>query len=202
MVYVRRFYSGMQCSALTLRFQGNLIYLGLLTQRVPILPPFAPSHIGHNQRLVPFGEVFDVPRLSKAIHVPLVEWHEVKDVESTHDDSLGCWSVWETAHSSNGVRSPIYSWMMRPMHVGEFLDLCSRIACTIFNRPRYLVHTCAAVGSPGLWRTSDLLETRKTVEPRHSPTKPRNTPSVAEHRNSTTSGPTSTMLRYALLHDV
>ncbi|KAG2112418.1 hypothetical protein DEU56DRAFT_201808 [Suillus clintonianus] len=82
---------------------GNLIYLALITERIPILPKFLSSHIDTSAAPFPFGEVIDVPRLSQAIGIPLLEWHEVKDSESQVLDDLGCWSVWETVqqHEQN-----------------------------------------------------------------------------------------------------
>ncbi|KAF8203947.1 hypothetical protein BJ912DRAFT_1090884 [Pholiota molesta] len=73
----------------------NLIYLGILTNRVPILPMFTPSHIGGNVPPIDFGEIFDLPRLRRSLHKPLVEWHEVKNRTSQAVDELGCWNVWE-----------------------------------------------------------------------------------------------------------
>jgi hypothetical protein len=78
---------------------GNLIYLALLTHRVPILPPFAPVHVGSSAGLVSFGEIFDVPHLSRALHTPILEWHEVKDIVPEHGaqtEALGCWSLFAT----------------------------------------------------------------------------------------------------------
>lgn len=74
--------------------QGNLLYLAMITERVPILPRFIPSHIGPDALDIPFGHVFDVPRLSKAIGLPILEWEQVKDVDSTVVDELGCWALW------------------------------------------------------------------------------------------------------------
>ncbi|PPQ78032.1 hypothetical protein CVT25_015577 [Psilocybe cyanescens] len=73
----------------------NLIYLGLLTKRVPIIGMFTPSHIGGHVPPISFGDVFDVPRLTKAINSPLLEWYQVKNQSSGDFDELGCWSVWE-----------------------------------------------------------------------------------------------------------
>ncbi|KIM70241.1 hypothetical protein SCLCIDRAFT_102054 [Scleroderma citrinum Foug A] len=73
---------------------GNLLYLAMITERVPILPRFIPSHIGPDALDIPFGHVFDVPRLSKAIGLPILEWEQVKDVDSTVVDELGCWALW------------------------------------------------------------------------------------------------------------
>ncbi|KAI6047922.1 hypothetical protein EDC04DRAFT_36455 [Pisolithus marmoratus] len=73
---------------------GNLLYLALITERVPILTSFVPSHIGPEAPPIPFGHVFDVPRLSKALRIPVLEWDQVKDVNSSTLDELGCWAVW------------------------------------------------------------------------------------------------------------
>lgn len=58
--------------------QINLIYLGLITDRVAIIPEFIPSHIGGHVPPIPFGEVFDVPRLRNELGKPVLEWREVK----------------------------------------------------------------------------------------------------------------------------
>ncbi|KAJ6575269.1 hypothetical protein B0H19DRAFT_635080 [Mycena capillaripes] len=74
----------------------NLIYLGLITDRVPIIPEFIPSHIGGHVPPIPFGQVFDVPRLRNELGKPVLEWREVKDYQNgTFVDDLGCWNVWE-----------------------------------------------------------------------------------------------------------
>jgi hypothetical protein len=73
----------------------NMVYLSTLTDRVAVLPPFMPMHVGSDAPPVPFGEVFDVPRLSKTLGVPLLEWRDIKDPKSTELETLGCWSVWE-----------------------------------------------------------------------------------------------------------
>jgi hypothetical protein len=78
---------------------GNLIYLALLTHRIPILPPFAPVHVGPSAGLISFGEIFDIPYLSGALHTPILEWHEVKDIVPEHGaqtEALGCWSLFAT----------------------------------------------------------------------------------------------------------
>ncbi|TBU63759.1 hypothetical protein BD310DRAFT_808030 [Dichomitus squalens] len=74
---------------------ANLIYLGSLTERVPIIPMFTPSHIGGDAAPIPFGEVFDVPRFIEESGIEIVEWDEVKDPESNVVDDLGCWNIWE-----------------------------------------------------------------------------------------------------------
>ncbi|THH12795.1 hypothetical protein EW146_g7360 [Bondarzewia mesenterica] len=77
---------------------GNLVYLAMITERVPIIGPFTPSHIGSEAGGIPFSEVFDLDYLSKAINLPVVEWDEVKDLSdpsSTEVEGLGCWSIWQ-----------------------------------------------------------------------------------------------------------
>ncbi|KAJ7768862.1 hypothetical protein B0H16DRAFT_1518426 [Mycena metata] len=99
----------------------NLIYLAMLTERVPILPAFNPSHLSGGSpdtgEVVDttFGEVFDVPRLAKELRMPILEWWQVKDRKSTTVDSLGCWNVWQaTMEHSSG---PQYSVMPRKLNI-------------------------------------------------------------------------------------
>ncbi|KII94081.1 hypothetical protein PLICRDRAFT_36319 [Plicaturopsis crispa FD-325 SS-3] len=78
---------------------ANLVYMGLITDRVPIIPDFMPSHIGYDQAPIPFGDVFDVPRFSKSLEIPILEWRDVKNRDSEFVDELGCWSVWQAVQS-------------------------------------------------------------------------------------------------------
>ncbi|KZT30811.1 hypothetical protein NEOLEDRAFT_37108 [Neolentinus lepideus HHB14362 ss-1] len=80
---------------------GNLIYLAKITDRIPIIPAFTPeTHVGTWEVPgIPFGEVFDVPRLKKDLGFPVLEWHQVKDPNSEEIDEFGCWSVWTTVSS-------------------------------------------------------------------------------------------------------
>lgn len=94
---------------------SNLLYLAQMTERVPILPPFAgfrdqwqagilsfftiPLKLGWYSfpGFIPFGEIFDVPRLREALHMPIIEWRDVKDLAAGSKqppEPLGCWSVW------------------------------------------------------------------------------------------------------------
>ncbi|KAK7051883.1 hypothetical protein R3P38DRAFT_1630687 [Favolaschia claudopus] len=83
----------------------NLIYLAILTERVPVLPFFTPAQVRHttNKTVPPidFGVMFDVPRLSKALGKPILEWWQVKDRNSTTVDPLGCWSIWKGVSTRN-----------------------------------------------------------------------------------------------------
>ncbi|KAJ7282065.1 hypothetical protein C8J57DRAFT_1500714 [Mycena rebaudengoi] len=71
----------------------NLIYLALITERVPILVRFKPHHVGPSGGDIDFGDVFDVPRLQKELGKPVLEWRQVKDPDSQIWDDIGCWSV-------------------------------------------------------------------------------------------------------------
>jgi hypothetical protein len=59
------------------------------------MPPFSPSHIGGDADNLPFGEVFDVPRLASELGVPVVEWSDVKQKNSHEVEDLGGWAVWQ-----------------------------------------------------------------------------------------------------------
>ncbi|KAK1233665.1 hypothetical protein PQX77_003160 [Marasmius sp. AFHP31] len=87
---------------------ANLIYLALITDRVPVLPVFVPTHIGGEVPPITFGDVFDVPRLRKELGKPVLEWREVKDEKSVEIEDIGCWSVWWTAQTgSEGPRDSV-----------------------------------------------------------------------------------------------
>ncbi|KAF9818515.1 hypothetical protein IEO21_02753 [Rhodonia placenta] len=77
---------------------GNLIYLALITDRVPVIPPFT-SHIGGASVPIAFSAIFDVSRLAREIGAPVLEWHQIKNIalaESlAEQDDLGCWNIWE-----------------------------------------------------------------------------------------------------------
>ncbi|KAF9041764.1 hypothetical protein BDZ89DRAFT_1060126, partial [Hymenopellis radicata] len=96
---------------------ANMIYLGVITERVPILPPFTPSHVLQDGEawVLPFGEVFDVPRMQKAMNIPILEWHDVKRDEDGERDELGCWNIWEATQHREAF--PRYS------NIPDFLNL-------------------------------------------------------------------------------
>jgi hypothetical protein len=68
-----------------------------MTDRVPVLPAFSPSHVDHSAGPIRVSQVFDIPRLEAHLGIPILEWDEVKDlnlpVEEMIDEELGCWSV-------------------------------------------------------------------------------------------------------------
>ncbi|KAI0641196.1 hypothetical protein C8Q79DRAFT_1003897 [Trametes meyenii] len=88
---------------------GNLIYLSMITGRIPIIPPFT-SHINEQASPLPYSDIFDVPRMVLALNTPILEWHMIKDLEHSQTpdarDELGCWNIWEVDNmQSTGPRS-------------------------------------------------------------------------------------------------
>ncbi|KAF7289478.1 hypothetical protein HMN09_01341800 [Mycena chlorophos] len=80
----------------------NLLYLALITERVAIIPPFTPTHVGGGLApTISFHEIFDVPRLEDALNTRIITWHDVKDPASEVVDELGCWSVWKGVQTFN-----------------------------------------------------------------------------------------------------
>ncbi|KAK7695288.1 hypothetical protein QCA50_002478 [Cerrena zonata] len=74
---------------------ANLIYLGQITDRVPVIGLFTPSHIGGDAPPIAFGEVFNVSRFIEDSSIPIVEWDDVKNPDSEVVEDLGCWNIWE-----------------------------------------------------------------------------------------------------------
>ncbi|KAJ7623687.1 hypothetical protein FB45DRAFT_797959 [Roridomyces roridus] len=74
----------------------NLIYLGLITERIPILAPFARKkrHGVKSEEFVPFSRLFNISRMQEEVGVRVLEWGEVKDLTSAGTlDGIGCWSM-------------------------------------------------------------------------------------------------------------
>lgn len=109
-----------------------MIYLGLLSERIPIIPPFVPDHhiseclslitffwsqppvlSAYKAGALPFGQVFNLSRAREALGVPLLEWHEVKAVDPisvtppppSEREQLGCWST-RPENERNALRVP------------------------------------------------------------------------------------------------
>ncbi|KAG8996936.1 hypothetical protein FRB93_000606 [Tulasnella sp. JGI-2019a] len=76
----------------------NIVLLAQFTRRIPIIPPFSPSHIGYDEKNIPFGDVFDVPHMAEELKMPVLEWRDVKKDIGTEagpqSDKLGCWTCW------------------------------------------------------------------------------------------------------------
>lgn len=103
----------------------NLIYLGLITDRVPIIAMFTPSHIGGGEPTIAFGEVFDVPRFINESGIEIVEWDEVKDPESNELEDLGCWDIWEAVQYNE--HAPRRSVVPDLLHLGMF-NVCVTVS--------------------------------------------------------------------------
>ncbi|KAJ7610356.1 hypothetical protein FB45DRAFT_942359 [Roridomyces roridus] len=83
----------------------NLVYLGLITDRVPILPVFTSTHLPDRTPPLLFGEVFDMTRFRESLGKPVLEWREVKVTNSDIMDDLGCWNIWESVqYNEHGPR--------------------------------------------------------------------------------------------------
>ncbi|KIY43900.1 hypothetical protein FISHEDRAFT_77825 [Fistulina hepatica ATCC 64428] len=76
-------------------FQINMLYLATLSDRVPILAPFAPSdHISSLTQPLSWHDVFDLPRLRWELRRHILEWDDVKHSgPASQTDSIGCWSI-------------------------------------------------------------------------------------------------------------
>lgn len=116
----------------------NLIYLGIITDRVPIIAMFTPSHIGGDAPVITFGEVFDIPRFIEETGTPLLEWLDVKDPDSEVTDTLGCWNVWEAVQSYETHARE--GWVPMWLNLGEFPSSFRVCADLLRHRSRRLVH--------------------------------------------------------------
>ena len=90
----------------------NLLYLSILTKRVPVIPPFLPSHFGtlEDADAMNFGDIFDVPLLSSKLGKPVIEWSELKLLNSPTEggpgplvEKIGCWSLHAGNKASGGI---------------------------------------------------------------------------------------------------
>ncbi|KAG8901197.1 hypothetical protein FRC00_008452 [Tulasnella sp. 408] len=131
-------------------FESNMIYLAVITRRIPILGPLLPmaSHLGAGGNPVDFGEIFDLPRLSEAIQTPLLQWSDVKkaphssplvdyskdDTESgAETDLIGCWSLWPTINKKEKKPHGSIVWTQAPSWIkltkdGDFTASLSALA--------------------------------------------------------------------------
>ncbi|KAF8992794.1 hypothetical protein BDQ17DRAFT_1369056 [Cyathus striatus] len=79
----------------------NMLYLATISDRIPIVPPFAPSHhISRSAGVIPFGEIFNLTHLQDTLQKPILEWRDVKDLPPPEDsyaltskEHVGCWSA-------------------------------------------------------------------------------------------------------------
>ena len=120
----------------------NLIYLGYITDRIPVLADFTPNgHIGTDSPTMPFSEVFDIPRFISQSGIPILEWAEVKERESEVVDDIGCWNVWESVQYNE--RGPRNSDGPRRVGLGELIghSVIRPISnLSMSSKSRYLIH--------------------------------------------------------------
>lgn len=85
----------------------HLLWHAILTRRVAVLPPFKALHIGQEEANLPFGEIFDVPRLSSALGIGVIEWRDLKQPVGSDDDveQIGCWSTHMAHHDGRPIHS-------------------------------------------------------------------------------------------------
>jgi hypothetical protein len=83
----------------------NMIYLGFLTNHIPIIGMFTPSHIGGDIPPIDVSEVFDLARFQLIVQKP--EWHQVKNRNSTNYESpLGARSLVDQNVTLNSPVTP------------------------------------------------------------------------------------------------
>ncbi|TFK25220.1 hypothetical protein FA15DRAFT_703919 [Coprinopsis marcescibilis] len=82
----------------------HLIYLGYISNRVPIVPPFVPDeHIPWTAGSLQFGSVFNLTRVRSHLRLPVLDWSDVKTLPSLSSpehsylnpnvEAIGCWST-------------------------------------------------------------------------------------------------------------
>lgn len=67
---------------------------------------------------LPFGEVFDIPRLSSLIRSPVLEWRDIKTDQEPVTETLGCWAIWNAQQSYE--LTPREGWFPRNSGLGIF----------------------------------------------------------------------------------
>ena len=76
-----------------------------MSERVPILPRFAPTHVGNDAGFIPVSEIFDLKRLGKTIRTPVLEWDMLKNYTRENMEDLGCWGTHPTLFNGNVLRT-------------------------------------------------------------------------------------------------
>ncbi|KZO95710.1 hypothetical protein CALVIDRAFT_549873 [Calocera viscosa TUFC12733] len=141
---------------------ANMIYLAQLTERVPILPMFTPSHLPKEAGMIPFGDVFDVPRLAKDLNMPILEWRDVKGQNSTTLDSMGCWSAWMASVDGNEPRESLTTDQLK-LDV-SYTSIPRSIKLNQDNNPHLAIQRLMALGFPS-GRTNALDQNRPHPSP-------------------------------------
>jgi hypothetical protein len=112
----------------------NLLHLAHLLQQEPyplphvvVLPPVTPhyAHLDATGATVdpyPLSSIFDLPLFEKTTGIAVVNWHDVKDLDTVHDfdgaarEVVACWAPWWTQFGS-----PISGWTMeRRLGLGAY----------------------------------------------------------------------------------
>ena len=102
---------------------ANGIYLARLSDRVPLVPPFAasPAMDRHAAGYLSYSKIFDIPRMESLLRSPVIDWESVKlsgelnaglgkpqnpemleekirnrvlTEARKHKEKIGCWSLW------------------------------------------------------------------------------------------------------------
>ncbi len=76
-----------------------------MSDRVPILPRFAPTHVGTDAGFIPVSEIFDLKRLGKLIGTPVLEWDMLKNYTRENVEDLGCWGTHPTLFKGGVLRT-------------------------------------------------------------------------------------------------
>ncbi|KAJ7230244.1 hypothetical protein GGX14DRAFT_410216 [Mycena pura] len=125
----------------------NLVYLGLITDRVPILPHHTSIHLDNAPRL-PFSDVFDLPRLRRALDKPILD---------SIPDDLGCWSVWSSVQGDEKKPrwSPVptklnidISYTQAPPWIKLFPGLKYDMHCTFWSLAALVLSRTQPLPSP------------------------------------------------------
>jgi len=93
----------------------------MITDRIPIVSMFTPSHIGGDKPPIDFGSIFDMQRLARGIGIPVLEWHQIKNRSSNVLDELGCWNTWEAVQYEETY--PRSSVVPNLLSLGTFLSI-------------------------------------------------------------------------------
>ncbi|EJT99005.1 hypothetical protein DACRYDRAFT_82888 [Dacryopinax primogenitus] len=84
---------------------AHLLFLAHLSNRVPVLPRFTPTHFPKSAGMMRFSDIFDLPQLERALNMPILEWDDLKltqaNVSYIPREDLGCWSSWMAGGEEN-----------------------------------------------------------------------------------------------------
>ena len=130
----------------------------MLTERVPIVGPFTPSHIGGDAGEILFSEVFDIDYLSQTIRIPVLQWSEVKDTSSLEVEDIGCWSVWQAVQTRES--RPRMTNALSLQGLGENINT---LPCRIVLLIRY--HDKTSLSPLALRRSKSTQDTNMTHMP-------------------------------------